>query len=201
MFFLAFDFCRFCVVIRFFMPTTTAKMTSDFKRFSIPDFIHYIYFSYLNSWERTSIFTFECWVLNKGTTGTIFITSLVWGGPWLGIEPGTSRTQSQHSTTRLSRRQWVLSSHGFVEMPFYSVIYRGHINRLYLQPYLLTNLTYFTYSTSILSSSTNEKKSPCSYNKCTLYRVHSICSSFVKNSPYIPEIRRNHILLSSYNKH
>ena len=27
------------------------------------------------------------------------------GGPWLGIEPGTSRTQSQHSTTRLSRRR------------------------------------------------------------------------------------------------
>ena len=25
------------------------------------------------------------------------------GGPWLGIEPGTSRTRSQHSTTRLSR--------------------------------------------------------------------------------------------------
>ena len=31
-------------------------------------------------------------MLNKGTTGTIFITSLVWRGPWLGIEPGTSRT-------------------------------------------------------------------------------------------------------------
>ena len=35
--------------------------------------------------------------------GTIFITSLVWRGPWLGIEPGTSRTRSQHYTTRLSR--------------------------------------------------------------------------------------------------
>ena len=30
-------------------------------------------------------------MLNKGTTGTIFITSLVWRGPWLGIEPGTSK--------------------------------------------------------------------------------------------------------------
>ena len=37
-------------------------------------------------------------------TGTIFITSLVWRGPWLGIEPGTSRTRCEHSTTRLSRR-------------------------------------------------------------------------------------------------
>ena len=41
---------------------------------------------------------------NNGTTGTIFITSLVWRGPWLGIEPGTSRTRSQHSTNMLSRR-------------------------------------------------------------------------------------------------
>ena len=62
-------------------------------------------FSYLNSSERASISPFQCWVLNKGTTGTIFITSLVWHGLWLGIEPGTSRTQSQHSTTRLSRRR------------------------------------------------------------------------------------------------
>ena len=30
---------------------------------------------------------------------------MVWRGPWLGIEPGTSRTRSQHSTTRLSRRR------------------------------------------------------------------------------------------------
>ena len=44
-------------------------------------------------------------MLNNGNTGTIFITSLVWCGPWLGIEPGSSRTRSQHSTTRLSRRR------------------------------------------------------------------------------------------------
>ena len=42
---------------------------------------------------------------NKGTTGTIFITSLVWRGPCLGIKPGTSRTRSHYSTTRLSRRR------------------------------------------------------------------------------------------------
>ena len=41
-------------------------------------------FSYLNSWERA-----------------IFITSLVWPGPWLGIKPGTTRTRCQHSTTML----------------------------------------------------------------------------------------------------
>ena len=59
-------------------------------------------FSYLNSWgERASFFPFKCSVLNKGTTGNILITSLVWRGPWLGIEPGTSHTRCQHSTTRL----------------------------------------------------------------------------------------------------
>ena len=47
-------------------------------------------------------------MLNKGTTGTIFITSLVWRGPWLGIEPGTSRTWSQHSITRLLRFKTLL---------------------------------------------------------------------------------------------
>ena len=50
--------------------------------------------SYLNSWERASIFPFQCWVLNRGTTGTIFITSLVWRGPWLGIEPGPSAIEA-----------------------------------------------------------------------------------------------------------
>ena len=68
-------------------------------------------FSYRNSWERDSIFPFHCWVLNKGTTGTIFIPSLVWRGPWLGIEPRTSRTRSQLSTTRLSRRRRCLKLH------------------------------------------------------------------------------------------
>ena len=34
-------------------------------------------------------------MLNKGKTGTILTTSLVWRGPWLEIEPGTSCTRSQ----------------------------------------------------------------------------------------------------------
>ena len=99
----AFDFCRFCVVIRFFFPATTANGLR-LRRIFYPRF--YPLHLYLNFWERASIFPFECSVLNKGTTGTIFIMSLVWRDPWLGIEPGTSRTRSQHSTTRLSRRRW-----------------------------------------------------------------------------------------------
>ena len=88
----------------FFIPATTAN---DLQ-LSIPDLIHYIYFPILIL-EKEPVFSFwmfKCSVLNKWSTGTIFITSLVWRGPWLGIEPGTSRTQSQHSTIRLSRRRW-----------------------------------------------------------------------------------------------
>ena len=104
--FLAIDCCRFCVVIRFFSPPPQRPMTSDFEGF-LYQILSITLFSYLNSWERGSIFPFQCWVLSKGTTqsGTIFITSLVWRGPWLGIEPGTSRTRSQPSTTRLSKRR------------------------------------------------------------------------------------------------
>ena len=46
-YFLAFDFCRFFVVIRFFPSPPQRPMTSNFKGFSIPDFIHYIYFPIL----------------------------------------------------------------------------------------------------------------------------------------------------------
>ena len=103
--FLAFDFCRFCVVIRFFHPRHNGQWPPTSKDFlSRFDPLHL--FSYLISWERASIFRVECSVLNKGTTRTISITSLVWRGPWLGIEPGTSRTRSQHYTTRLSRRRF-----------------------------------------------------------------------------------------------
>ena len=68
----------------FFIPATTAN-DLRLRRISIPDLIHYIYFLIL--------ILEKCWVLNKGTTGTIFVTSLVWRSPWLGIEPGTSRTR------------------------------------------------------------------------------------------------------------
>ena len=103
--FLAFNFCRFCVVIRFYHPRHNDLRL---RRIFYTRFYRLHLFSYLNSWERASIFPFNCSVLNKGTTGTIFITSLVWRGPWLGIEPGTSGTRSQHYTTRLSRGGYVI---------------------------------------------------------------------------------------------
>ena len=133
--FLTFDFCRFCVINLFFHPRHNGQWPPTPKDFhprcyplhfclifilqKEPVFpflmlsakqgnyrYHYITFVVLSLFFRKSqYFPFEYLVLNKGTTGTIFITSLVWCGPWLGIEPETSRTRSQHSTTRLSRRR------------------------------------------------------------------------------------------------
>ena len=102
-----FFYVRLLSVLRdhsgFYIPATTAN-DLRLRRIFYPRFYPLHLFSYLNSWERASIFPFECSVLNNGNTGTIFM-SLVWRGPWLGIEPWTSCTRSQHYTTRLSRRR------------------------------------------------------------------------------------------------
>ena len=93
-YFLVFNFSVLCGH-SFFSSPPQQPMTSDFEGF-LSQILSITLFSYLISGERASIFPFQCWVLNEGTTGTILITSLVWRGPWLGIEPGTSRTRCQH---------------------------------------------------------------------------------------------------------
>jgi len=37
---------------------------------------------------KSQYFPFQWWVPNKGTTGTIFITSMVWRGLYQGLNPG-----------------------------------------------------------------------------------------------------------------
>ena len=58
LFFLAFDFCRFCVVIMFFIPATTAN-DLRLRRIFYPRF--YL-FSCLNSWEKPvfSLLNVQC---------------------------------------------------------------------------------------------------------------------------------------------
>ena len=51
LFFLAFDFCRFCVVIRVFSSPPHRPMTSDLEGF-LYQILSIALFSYLNSWER-----------------------------------------------------------------------------------------------------------------------------------------------------
>ena len=103
-------FCRFCVVNRLFIPATTANDLRLWRIF-YPRFYPLHLFSYLNSWERASISLFQRWVLNKGTTGTIFITSLVWRCPWLGIESG--RPAREASTLPLCYRGGGISVYDF----------------------------------------------------------------------------------------
>ena len=82
-------------------------MTSIYEGFSIPDFIHYIFFANLIL-QKEPVFPFFMLSAKQGNYWYLFITSLVWRVPWLGIEPVTSRTWIQHSTTRLSMRRCLL---------------------------------------------------------------------------------------------
>ena len=59
-------------------------MTSDFEGFSIPDFIHDIFFPILILQKEPVFSLFECWVPKTGTTGTIlkrlwYDAALDWG--------------------------------------------------------------------------------------------------------------------------
>ena len=91
--------CWFCVVICFTILATTAN-DLRLQKYFYPK-CYPLHFNSIWIEKEPVIISLS---VDKGTSGTIFITSLVWRGPWLGIEPGTSRTQSHHSTTRLSRR-------------------------------------------------------------------------------------------------
>ena len=51
-------------------------------------------------WERASV-SLSMFSAKQGKHWYQFIMSLVWRDQWQGIEPGTSRTPSQNSTTRL----------------------------------------------------------------------------------------------------
>ena len=106
-------------------------MTSDFEGF-LYQILSITLFSYLNSWERASIFPFQCWVLNKGTTGTIFITSLVWRGLDWGLNPWPSALED--STLPLGYR-----GNGIFNkvLPFYCV-------RLLYQRRGKTDITLYT---------------------------------------------------------
>ena len=96
--FLAFDFCRFCVVIHFFQPRHNGQWPPTLKDFYTRSYpLQYFHILIL---EKEPVFPFSM-------LSAIFTTSLVWRGPWLGIEPRISRTRCQHSTTRLSRRRCI----------------------------------------------------------------------------------------------
>ena len=95
-------FCRFCVVIRFFHPRHNGQWPLTLKDFYTRSYpLHYFLILIL---EKEPVFPFSMLSAKQGHYWYHFYNVFVWRGPWLGIESGTSRTRSQHSTTRLSRR-------------------------------------------------------------------------------------------------
>ena len=96
---------RLLSVVRvFFVPVTTAN---DLR--FLYQILSITLFSYLNSWERGSI-SLSMLSAKQGNYWYHFITSLVWRGLWLGIEPGPPALET--STLPLGYRgggveQWV----------------------------------------------------------------------------------------------
>ena len=69
----AFDFFQFCMVNRFFIP----RHNGQWPRRIFHPRCYPLHFFPILILEKQPVFPFWCWVPNKGTTGTIFITSLV----------------------------------------------------------------------------------------------------------------------------
>ena len=89
--FLAFDFCRFCVVIRFSSPPQR-PMTSDFEGYSIPEFIHYIYFPILilEKEPEFSLFNVECQTVEIPyflAARSVGVELILWMEAWLNTRP------------------------------------------------------------------------------------------------------------------
>ena len=128
----------------FFTPATTAK-DLRLRRIFYPRFYPLHLFSYLNSWERASIFPLPL-------PGTILITSLVWRGPGLtGDWTRDLRTRSQHYSTRLSRRrcrenETDLSKELVMFLCF--IISLLSLDKLYLGRLILRTDLIFTYLSS-----------------------------------------------------
>ena len=136
------------MVIRFFfIPATTAN-DLRLRRIFYPRFYPLHYFLILIL-EKDPVFPFSMLSAKQGNYWYHFITSLVWRGPWLGIELGTSRTRCQHSTTRLSRRRylglmicdlWLVTFElRLVHLVLYSFKFKtrgGLVYRAYIQSYL-----------------------------------------------------------------
>ena len=96
-FFIAFDFVGSAWSFWFFHPRHNGQWPPTLKFFYTRSYpLHYFLILIL---EKEPVFPFS---MLSAKQGNYWYHSLVWRGPWLGIEPGSSRTRSQHSTTRLS---------------------------------------------------------------------------------------------------
>ena len=87
-----------------FIPATAAN-DLRLRRISLPDLIHYMYFLILIL-EKEPVFPFSMLSVKPGNCWYHCYNVFGMTRSLIRIEPGTSRTRSQHSTTRLSRRRY-----------------------------------------------------------------------------------------------
>ena len=102
--FLGFDFCRFCLAIRFFSPATTAN-DLHFEGFlsQICSITFFVLFFIL---QKEPVFPFLMLSAKQGNYWYHFYN--VFGM----TRSLTYRTRNQHSTTRLSRRRYSMLNNG-----------------------------------------------------------------------------------------
>ena len=103
--FLAFDFCRFCVVIRFFHPRNNGQWPPTWKDFytrSCP--LHYFLILIL---EKEPVFPFSMLSAKQGNYWYHFYNVFGMTRSLTGDWTRDSRTLSQHCTTKLSRRRYL----------------------------------------------------------------------------------------------
>ena len=101
--FLALDFCRFCMTIRFFHPHNGQWPTTS-KGF-LSQILPITFFFPILILEKEPVFPFLMLSGKQGYYWYHFYNVFGMTQSLSGIEPGTSYTWSQHSTTRLSRRR------------------------------------------------------------------------------------------------
>ena len=105
--FFSFRLCWFCVVIWFLHPLYNGQWPPTSVYF-YPRFYPQLFYCPILILVNEPVFLYSMLSSKQGNYLYHFYNVFGMTRPWLGIEPRMSRTQSQHSTTRLSRR-WYIS--------------------------------------------------------------------------------------------
>ena len=108
-YFLTFDYCRFRVVIRFFHPRQNGQWPPTLKDLC-PRF-YPLHFNPILTLQKEPVFPFSMLSAKQGNYWIHFYNVFGMTRSLTGDWTRTSRTRSQHSTTRLSRRSYLVLIH------------------------------------------------------------------------------------------
>ena len=106
---LAFDFCRFCVVIRFFHPRHNGQWPLTSTDISIPQFIHYIYYPILFL-GKEPVFAFSMFSAKQGHYGYHFYNVFGMTDAVLdwGLNPGPPALEARFVKTLASLASYTM---------------------------------------------------------------------------------------------